>query len=139
MPQRIYLDSNVFISFINKEVGRDLRGLFIESKFFLEKVRVQKHILVLSDLFFKEVKKVCYLDKNEIIDYFYNLKIKTELINANSFLDVNKFLHKGMHLSDAIHAAIACSSNCTVIVTFNKKDFDNIKKEIAVLEPLDFI
>ena len=48
--RRVYLDSNVFISLIDREIGRDSRGLFVEAEQFLERVKESGDVLVLSDL-----------------------------------------------------------------------------------------
>lgn len=137
--QRIYLDSNVFISLIDREIGRQVRGLFIEVELFLEQLKKEGHVLVLSEWFFKEVKQACYLDKGEILAYFEKTGIKTEVVEQKEKLSLKEFTNKGLHFPDSLHAAIALKHECDCIVTFNLKDFEKIKDEIEVVEPSAFV
>ena len=77
--QRIYLDSNVFISLFSKEIGRNLRGLFVEAEGFFKQVKQKNHILILSNLFFEEVQKQTYLSEDEIITYFKEQEVNFEI------------------------------------------------------------
>ncbi|MCR4336022.1 MAG: PIN domain-containing protein [archaeon] len=137
--KRVYLDSNVFISLDNNEIGRKLRGLFIEAESFFEQVKKKNSVLVLSKLFFSEVQKKCHSNKEEVLHHFKNSGIKTEVIEKIEELNLKQFENKGIHYPDSVHAAIAIKYNCDCIVTFNIKDFENIKDLIEVLEPLEFM
>ena len=136
--QRIYLDSNVFIALIDREMDRQLRGLFVEAELFLEKVKKHNDILILSDWFFREVQKICYFSKEEVLEYFEKIGIKTEAVEQKQNLSLEEFRKRGMHSQDALHAAIAVEQKCDCIVTFNAKDFEKIKDKIRVFEPLEF-
>jgi predicted nucleic acid-binding protein len=135
--KRVYLDSNVFISAHKEEMGRNVRGLFIEAESFFNRIH-KNCILVLSEFFFAEVKKHSYLSRKEVLEYFNNSRIKTEIAGQKEKLLVKKYLKKGIHFSDALHAAAAIENKCDCIVTFNTKDFEKIKNEIIVLEPKEF-
>jgi len=136
--KRVYLDSNVFIALMKTEIGRGFRGLFAEAQDFLERAKEQDCTLVLSGLFSKEVKRFCYLNEEEILCYFAERKIKTELAgNAQKPL-VEEFVEKGVHFWDASHAAIAVANHCDCIVTFNVKDFVAAKSKIMVIDPAEF-
>ena len=63
---RIYLDSNVFISLFEREIGRNARGLFVEAEAFIDRVKNDGHSIVLSNWFFEEVKNKYYMDREEI-------------------------------------------------------------------------
>ncbi len=136
--QRIYLDSNVFISLFSKELGRNLCGLFVEAEWFFEQVKQKKHFLILSDLFFEEVQKQTYLSKDEITAYFKEQNINFETARIKPGLPWKKFIARGIHYSDALHAATAIAFKCNCIVTFNIKDFEKAKNEIKSFEPSDF-
>ncbi|MEW6295000.1 MAG: type II toxin-antitoxin system VapC family toxin [Candidatus Diapherotrites archaeon] len=136
--RRIYLDSNVFISFINKEIGRNVRGLFVEVKLFLEKVKEKEGVLVLSEWFFREAERYCYLTKDEILRYFRKNRIKTEVIEEKETLSLKGFRGRGIHYADLLHAATAIKYKCDCIVTFNVNDFEKIKDKIEIFEPLEF-
>jgi hypothetical protein len=64
---RLYLDSNVFIYFIKKEVDSALNFRYVDSANFFALCAKEKHELIISDLFFKEVKKIIFSEKEEII------------------------------------------------------------------------
>jgi len=137
--KRIYLDSNVFISLMNSEIGRSFRGLFVEAEEFLKSVKDEKHVILLSELFFTEVENKNHLNKEEVIDYFSDLGLNVEIIpNPKKTIRTSDFMKMGLHHLDAVHAALARKGKCDCIVTFNKKDFDKIKGLIPVFEPSDF-
>jgi len=136
--RRLYLDSNVFISLIKREVGRGSRGLFVEAESFLEAAKKQDCCIVLSYWFFAEAYNCCYLNKEEILDYFKDKSIKVEIMPKEGQIPWRDFANQGLHFSDALHAAIALSCKCDCIVTFNVKDFEKIKGRINVLPPEEF-
>ena len=131
---RIYLDSNVFILFINSEVDKSFRGLFIKARDFFENVKEQKHFLVLSKLFFREVNKIIYLDKTAVLSELFGCKIKVVNTTKNDLILSNKL---NAHYPDSLHAAIAINNGCDCIVTFNIKDFSQISGSLNVLLPSD--
>ncbi|MFH1751487.1 MAG: type II toxin-antitoxin system VapC family toxin [archaeon] len=135
--KRIYLDSNVFISVLKEEIGRNVRGLFVEAGQFFEKVKQEKHVIVLSDWFFEEVIENCFTDINGITEYLKNLGVQLEIVkkqNPNS----RELIKLGLHYSDAVHAAIALQNKCDCIVTFNIKDFEKVSHKIEVFSPEEF-
>jgi len=136
---RIYLDSNVFISMTNREIGRGLKGLFVESEAFFRKIKEEKHTILLSDLFFEEVERKIYLNREETIIQFTNLGAVVEIISVQEkTIRTSDFVKRGPHYLDALHAAYARIGKCDCIVTFNKKDFDKIADLIPVFEPSYF-
>lgn len=136
--KRIYLDSNVFISAVKEEIDSECRGLYVEAQRFFEVVKGEKHILVLSELFFKEVFNASRFDKTNILNYFKSLEIVFEIFEGNSKLSPKDFLKRGLHFTDSMHAAIAVFHKCDCIVTFNIKDFEKVKDKIRVFEPNEF-
>ena len=124
---------------MNREIGRGIRGLFIEAEVFFRKVKTEKHTILLSGLFFAEIEKKIYLDKQEVISQFTTLGVAIELIpNPEQTIRTSDFVKRGLHYPDSVHAAFARTGNCDCIVTFNKRDFDKINDLIAVFEPSDF-
>jgi predicted nucleic acid-binding protein len=134
---KYYLDSNVFIPYFNKELGKGHKPLYQETLEFLEKARKKKIKLVLSDLFYKEVCKICYLSKQEILEELQKLHIEIIETKINKE-HVKTLLEKEIHLGDAVHASTAIYENCNAIITFNKKDFLPAKNLIQILEPNEF-
>ncbi|MDD5148155.1 MAG: type II toxin-antitoxin system VapC family toxin [Candidatus ainarchaeum sp.] len=136
--KRVYLDSNVFISWINQEINGNFRPLFAEAELFFRKAKEQGNVLVLPGLFFQEVERKTYQNKESVLAYFETRGIKTEIVQAPENLPLKDFLDKGVHFLDAFHAAIAIEKNCGCIVTFNVKDFEKIKEKIEIFLPSDF-
>ena len=137
---RIYLDSNVFISLMSLEIGRGIRGLFVEAEAFFRKAKDKRHTLLLSSLFFREVENKIYLNKAEVIDYIVQLGVLIEIISIQEkTVHTSEFTSKGLHHLDAVHAALARAVKCDCIVTFNKRDFDKINDLIPIFEPSDLL
>jgi predicted nucleic acid-binding protein len=138
--QRIYLDSNVFIAFIKSDMGRPFRLMYRDvERFFTQAPK--KHIIVLSSLAFKEMEKIVHYSREDTIEFFKERKIKTETIQVQEKdrRDAIRFRNKGIHALDALHAALAINSTCDILLTFNLKDFEQIKDQILVKEPTDLL
>ncbi|MCR4368830.1 MAG: PIN domain-containing protein [archaeon] len=132
------MDSNVFISLFEREIGRNTRGLFVEAEVFFERVRDLGDVIVLSDWFFEEVKSKRYHLKDEIIAYFEKIGVKTEIASSGGQIGVREHIEMGIHSADALHIAIAIKDKCDCIVTFNSRDFKKAEGQIKILEPQDF-
>jgi len=136
--QRIYLDSNVFISLINKEIDRQARGLFVEAEHFLELLKKKGDVLILSAIFFEEVKEHSHFSQGEVIAYFKEQGIHTQSVGLKPGLPWRMFAVQGLHYSDALHLAAAIAFNCHYFVTFNVKHFEKLECTIKVVEPAEF-
>ena len=136
--RRVYLDSNVFISLFNREVGRGIRGLFVEAEQFFERVKEQNHVIVLSNLFFDEVLRRTHLSQGEVTAYLKEHRINVEIAIIKPNLPWRALVAQGLHNSDALHAAAAIAFNCDCVVTFNTKHFEKARSKIKVVEPADF-
>ncbi|MFT4305147.1 MAG: type II toxin-antitoxin system VapC family toxin [Candidatus Woesearchaeota archaeon] len=134
---KIYLDTNVFISLINEEVGLNFRGLNIEARDFFERVSQRGDTIYISDLFLLEAHKILHLEKKEIISKIKNQKVNFVILKKPNRANVLKFQELGIHHPDCIHTAIAFE-NCDCIITFNLKDFGPAKKFIPIFSPDDF-
>jgi predicted nucleic acid-binding protein len=135
---RIYLDANVFISYIKREMGFNLRGLFIETERFFETIKKGQHTLVLSPLFFDEVERKTKMDKKDILEELENLGVIVELINIE-ILYIHPYTKLGVPRTDAMHIAYATQSKCTIIVTFNIKDFKPAERHIKIVDPATLV
>ena len=129
----------MYISYIKDEIGRSVRGLFVEAQNFFERVQLENHTLVLSDLFFYEVEKVIFESCETVLQNFKIHKISVErvYVTLEAFKRAQRFAQKYTHLLDAQHAALAIQSKCDALVTFNAKDFENIK-QIWICPPNEF-
>jgi predicted nucleic acid-binding protein len=136
--KRIYLDSNVFISFAKQELGRGFRLLGSDAENFFRRCS-GKVVLVISDYVLMEIKKIIGLDKDSVCEIFSELNIQFELVGQSKAMPrlEHKFYLKGVHYPDSLHAAFAVAYNCEAIITFNKKDFLPASSLISVLEPLE--
>jgi predicted nucleic acid-binding protein len=128
------LDTNVFVSLYKEELGKNLRPLYIESQEFFNYIKQKNILLVLSELFFSEAYKCCYVSKKDIISYFSKLEIPLLIIEKENLA----LPLKEVHYPDSIHASTAIKYNCDSIITFNTKDFDKIKNKIKIFEPNKF-
>ena len=137
-PKRIYLDSNVFITIADAEIGRNVRGLFVEAAQFVDEVTRRKDIIVLSSWFFEEVMHRAHLGREEVLDYFNKNSLNFEVVDDKADFDFRHFRKIGLHFNDAVHVTIAIASKCDCIVTFNIKDFEKAKDLIDIFEPADY-
>ena len=136
--QRIYLDTNVFISWIDKELGANYRPLFEEADAFFDWVKANDACLVLSNWFFEEAERVYYSASDAVIKTFTDAAIRIEVVIEKRRPAIGDFVRRGLHTADAIHAAIALKHKCDCIVTFNVKDFRKADDLIRSLQPNEF-
>jgi predicted nucleic acid-binding protein len=136
--QRIYLDSNVFISLINKEFGFSLRSLFVEAENFFLRVAENKDVLVLSNHCINEINDSAHYSKNDIVEHLSYFGFVVEVVCEPKEIKFSKYAKLCSHFKDSLHLALAMHFECDCIVTFNAKDFENAKKVISVLLPGDY-
>ncbi|MFH1256869.1 MAG: type II toxin-antitoxin system VapC family toxin [Candidatus Diapherotrites archaeon] len=141
MPKRVYLDSNVLISALRDEMDRQFRFLSAEAQLFFSRVRKNRDTVVLSSLFYFEVKKCIKISREEANEYFQSIGVTFEeaAFTEEHSLEEKRIALSGVHRPDSIHAAIAIKAGCDCIVSFNAKDFEKINRSINVIEPKDFI
>ena len=95
--KRIYLDSNVFISLFNEEIGVQFRGLFAEAEAFFDRIKDGKHVLVLSEIFFREVERKTFLTMGGVLDFLKDRQIIAECIEEGEKPPIKEFLDAGLH------------------------------------------
>ncbi|MEK6821462.1 MAG: hypothetical protein AABY11_03635 [archaeon] len=122
---------------MKKEVGFHWRGLFIEADGFFERVGKNEDTVVLSELFFNEVRKIIQMEAEDVVGVFDALHVKTERYSVRGALFTRQFKQKGIHQMDATHLAISIQAECQCVVTFNLKDFER-QQIIQVYEPATF-
>ena len=136
---RLYLDSNVIISLVNQEFGKGFEYMEQAVERFLAVCIEERHELVLSDLFFEEVKKVTKKSKQEVREILVDTGIVEVGYDDSIYANAIRLLQKRhMHYPDNKHAAIAIEHNCDYIVTWNLKDFDCISDLMHSVSPRDF-
>jgi len=141
MGKLFYLDSNVFISFVREEMDSAFNLRFVDSERFFALCRKEKHVLLLSGLFFKEVKKVISLDKSDILEEFERHGIPiacTENIPSKELVS-SVIKESRIHLADAVHVALAYESNADAIISWNKKDFAKSKNFVKCSTPQEIL
>jgi predicted nucleic acid-binding protein len=136
LKRRIF-SLGVFISLINKELDSSVRGLFVEAENFFFRVAERGDMLVLSNLFMKEVSKVAFQSEEDVFRRIEFYKIKYELIKVvqKDLVLEKEFNLKGLHYPDSLHATVAINNFCDAIVAFNKKDFESLSGDILVYLP----
>ncbi|MDD4352903.1 MAG: type II toxin-antitoxin system VapC family toxin [Candidatus Nanoarchaeia archaeon] len=134
-----YVDSNVFISMIFDESGRNnlMSYYFLE---FFKKAIEGKYELIISELVIEEFCKITKLTKEEFTDYAFTYcgKIRIIKIINKDIQEVDKInsrYHKGF--SDALHLVVAKREKCEALITWNKKDFEFAENEILITDPKD--
>lgn len=137
---RVYLDSNVFISFVREEFGKSYRQLGTESELFLAFCKKNKIKLILSEIFFEEVRLKIFLNKKVVCEIITGLGVS--FIEAktpdNLGIKARSIRRKlSIHFTDAMHYVIALEEKADAFVTFNKKDFGKVT-EFPVLTPEEF-
>lgn len=137
-PKRIYLDSNVFISAINKELDFSVRGLFVESENFFLRVAERKDVLVLSRHCINEISDVARYSEEDVSGYLSSFGIVFEVLSVPQRLEFAKYAKSCSHFKDSLHVALAMHFKCDCIVTFNAKDFEKAKKFIQILLPEEY-
>ena len=138
---KLYLDSNVLISLINQEFGKAFEYMEQAVREFLVVCGEKRHILVLSELFFKEVGDVAGLSKEDVLEYFGGISsVQCVGFGQREQKEAAKLSHTtGIHFPDSLHATIAIQNKCNYIVTWNLKDFDCVEDIINSATPRDFI
>ena len=139
---RIYLDSNVFISLVGDEIGRDFTLLSENSRMFVDVCSRMGFVLVLSSWFIKEVERVISLTKEDMVETMQNKGVVFEFVEPME--NVSKEAKRiernyNLHYNDAIHVAIAKEYGCDLIVSWNKKDFEKVEGIIKCKTPKEFI
>ena len=137
---RLYLDSNVFISFVREEFGRGYRQLGTESELFFAFCKKNEFKLIFSEIFFEEVKLKTALDEKGVCEIITHLGINFIIAKNPKNLKIKAISackKLSTHLSDAIHYIIALEEKVDALITFNKKDFKKVS-EFLVQEPEEF-
>lgn len=137
---RIYLDANVFISAVRDEIDGAFNMRGRDADTFFSICADRKYLIVLSELFFDEVKNTIYLEKESTIETLHKYKvIFEELYDVAEKEKVKEIISKtGIHYSDAVHTRLAIKSNCDLIISWNKRDFSKIKELIEFKTPEEF-
>lgn len=136
---KICLDANVLISYLRQEVGRDFKLLSQESERFFTSCSDIGAVIVLSELFFKEIKNAIGLGKQDALEALNGFGLKTELLEGKfKDSDLEPFRHLAAHRSDAIYVYSTKASGASCLVTWNKKHFEGVAGMISVLSPTEF-
>ncbi len=133
---KLYVDSNVFISLIREEVSVN-RTLFDEALSFFERIQERKDTIVISELVFDEIQRICFNSKEELLEKFLKLDIPVEEVKNETTL-LREVKESKIHYPDCINANTAIKTKCDYLVTFNTKDYICINNKITILQPRDY-
>ncbi|MEW6295130.1 MAG: PIN domain-containing protein [Candidatus Diapherotrites archaeon] len=115
---RLYLDSNVLISYLRSEIDKAFNVRFQSSEKFFAACGLLKTELVISQLFLVEIKKKVFSEEKGIKQLFEDFGIKTTIINNVEKDKVLKIMKETeIHFADATHIANAVEYNCEYIST----------------------
>lgn len=137
---RLYLDSNVLISYVRDEMDHAFNLQYKDCEEFFSLCRTAKLELVISELFLQEVKKIVSLEKKDIEELFDLLGIQIVLFgetDKRKAIQISK--ETGIHEGDATHIVNAVESDSYCIITWNKKDFGKASRIISCYTPNEFI
>lgn len=140
--KRIYLDSNVFISLVREEIDSAFNLRFQDSQAFLALCEKEEIEIILSGIFFDEVRKITGLDKDSVLEFMRAFGIKLFLIEKDEntkekAIELQK--KTKLHFSDSLHTALAVKSSAEIIISWNKKDFKKVSTIIECKNPQEFI
>jgi len=143
---RLYVDSNVIISYINQEFGGKFEVMDYRVEQFFAICIEDKHKLIISDLTVKEISAHTYLSKNEVLDFLEGIGLDVGYIeylpqkkrHIRDHIRKRKEIQR-VHRPDDLHVAFALEAKADCIVTWNKKDFEPVEKLIDVYSPDEFI
>ncbi len=136
---RLYLDSNVLIACLRKEVDRSFRLLYVESEDFFSCCKNKGIELVVSRHFLGEVEKTIFIKEKEVEEFFETYSIKTVFVeSAEKQKSIWVMRETGIHFMDAVHVATAVEQHCDAVITFNKKDFEKAQELVPCFTPSEF-
>jgi predicted nucleic acid-binding protein len=136
---RIYLDTSV-ISYLDQQ---DAPERMAETHKLWEKIRAGEFEVVLSDVTVREINNCPENKKTVLLGYLKQIKYETVVADnkvievAERFVDLKVLKQKSF--DDCQHIAVAITSNCDVIVSWNFKHIVNHKtitgvKAVTALE-----
>lgn len=137
---KVYVDSNVLLSYFKREFGGLTQAQTIYTESFLINCANNSHKITLSDLTFYEIQKNCYLNQKEVEEILSRLGIGLTLVETTKS-DVKKAEEigrmTGIHYPDSLHVRLAIKSRSSMIVTWDN-DFQNVTRLIRVCKPSEF-
>ena len=140
MPKRIYLDSNVLISFVREEIDSSLNILYIETQNFFELCSKENHVLILSDWFFEEISRKISFSREDVLQEFKKIKVAFFVVDKKPSKELIFRISKkyNIHLGDAVHLTIAYENKVDFIVTWDK-DFKKGNKFVKCFSPKEIL
>lgn len=136
---KLYLDSNVLIAYLRSEIDGAFNLRFLQSEKFFIFCKESHAELILSPLFFAEIKKIIYTDKKAVLEFLEEFGLNLKVISTAKYSNIDEINRKtGIHFSDAEHVANALNSACKYIITFNEKDFKKAEVLIPYKTPAEF-
>ena len=139
---RLYVDSNVILSYIKQELGGLIKAQVVRTKDFLINCQKERHIIIISDLTLKEIKKIGYYSQEEVEELLKQCDIIFEMIESNKErVRKAKGIERemGVHYPDSLHIQLALDSKADAIVTWNLKDFESAEGLIPIRSPADLV
>jgi len=138
---KLYLDADVWLNFwLDEMLGFIPASHYLEE--LLDKALKEKWTIVISEEVKKEIKRagVSMDDLEEKLSDFRleNILEEVEVGERDAELARKIFRERGLHASDAIHAALAIKSKA-IFVTRNIKHFKVVQDILEIRKPEDLL
>ncbi len=132
MPEKIYLDTNIYLDYFENRHD-NIRPLGFFAYNLIRRCIEGKLKIVVSDWVVEEFEKIG--DLHKINDLIKTLKKHGSLLTVKTnFKDLLK-LRKYKNKPDALHAILAIKAGADYFVTRNTKDFLDFQNSICIVLP----
>jgi len=136
--KKIYVDSNVFISYWDREYGRNISDFleYYSAEVFRRTISCEFK-LVISELTLREIRRILRLDEETLYaslnEYRELGKLEILKISKYTWAKAEEIAKRGeSHVTDIAHALVAKEADA-LLVTWNLRDFKRLG--IAVTSP----
>ncbi len=129
--QRVYVDSNVFISLVQEEFGRKFEFMNLRTMEFMNASFDCKYTMVVSELVIEEFCSITKLKESDFMTLFDKnpKKLEIQTMTQEDVVLSKKIVSKLVKgIKDARHAACAINNDCDIICTWNIPDFEKLNK-----------
>ena len=135
---KVFVDSNVFISYFQDEFGGGLEFMSYRTAQFLDRTLSCTHNIIISNHVLMEICAITLSSEKEMLDELSHYSDKIKIVNETETDIKNaEILNSKYHVgkADCLFFIIAEREKCECIVTWNKKHFNLFNNKIRILDP----
>ena len=131
---KVYVDSNVFISIVKGDFGRNLEFMELRSDDFLNRSLECEYDLVISNWVLKEFYAKTGLSETGFQELIVKNPAKVKIINVfqEDLKNAKLLINQVNGFSDCVHVTIALKNECDFICTWNVKDFFKLEENHVI-------